>query len=209
MLKESRQIILWKRLSESIAPFSLKILTHQIQKLVFDRLPKNGLVWYLENLVLHLRWTLKEERSNNYIRNRRSADSTGDCSGLSPWSLVLDPWCYYETTILWINNITRDRQWSWRQTWPPLQNCHLSSKEWLPRKNKELLLSMRSQEAPPSKLLSQLFLKIKGSRCKGDPDFAFVCQSWLSARENVAKESLLTGCIETTWERGEASQRKL
>ena len=128
---------------------------------------------------------------------------------LCPWSLVLGPRCYYETTILWINNITRDRQWSWRQTWPALQNCHLSSKEWLPRKNKELLLSMRSQEAPPSKLLSRLFLKIKGSRCKGDPDFAFVCQSWLSARENVAKESLLTGGIETTWERGEASQRKL
>ena len=154
MLKESRQIILRRRLSDSIAPFSLKILTHQIQKLVFDRFPKNGLVWYLRNFVLHLRWTLKEERSNNYIRNRRSADSKGDCS-------VLGPWCYYETTILWINNITRDRQWSWRQTRPPLQNCHLSSKEWLPRKNKELLLSMRSREAPPSKLLSQLFLKSK------------------------------------------------
>ena len=62
---------------------------------------------------------------------------------------------------------------------------------------------------PSIKTIVSTFLKIKGSRCKGDPDFAFVCQSWLSARENVAKESFLTGCIETTWERGEASQRKL
>ena len=42
---------------------------------------------------------------------------------------------------------------------------------------KSYCFQMRSREAPPSKLLSQLFLKIKGSRCKGDPDFAFVCQS--------------------------------
>ena len=62
---------------------------------------------------------------------------------------------------------------------------------------------------PSIKTIVSTFLKIKGSRCKGDPDFALVFQSWLSERENVAKESLLTGGIETTWERGEASQRKL
>ena len=30
---------------------------------------------------------------------------------------------------------------------------------------------------PSIKTIVSTFLKIKGSRCKGDPDFAFVCQS--------------------------------
>ena len=159
MLKESRQIILWKRLSDSIAPFSLKNFDTPNPKISFWQAPKE---WAC--MVFGESCATPQMNSKGGKEQRLHSQQTKCWQHrrlLCPWSLVLGPWCYYETTILWINNIARDRQWSWRQTRPPLQNCHLSSKEWLPRKNKELLLSMRSQEAPPSKLLSQLFLKWK------------------------------------------------
>ena len=107
MLKESRQIILRRRLSDSIAPFSLKILTHQIQKLVFDRFEKMGLYG-----ICGISCYTSDELWRRIEATITSAKDEVLTAQEIALSLVLGPWCYYETTILWINN-WKCPNWEW------------------------------------------------------------------------------------------------